>query len=62
MLPVLVYPVVLPALMAAIQLTTVVLAGEGVTGDNWVWVKVLVGFDIIFTSLAIALMEVILVG
>lgn len=62
MLPVLVYPMIIPALMAAMQLTTVLLAGEPVTGDNWVWVRLLVAFDLIFTALALALVETVLLG
>jgi heme exporter protein B len=52
----------IPVLMAAMQLTTAMLTGGGVTGDDWVWVKLLVGFDIIFTSLSLALIDVILVS
>ncbi len=62
MLPVLVYPMIIPALMAAMQLTTVLLAGEPVTGDNWLWVRLLVAFDLIFTALALALVETVLLG
>lgn len=62
MLPVLVYPMIIPALMAAMQLTTVLLAGEPVTGDNWVWVRLLVAFDLIFTALALVLVETVLLG
>jgi heme exporter protein B len=62
MLPVLVYPMLIPVLMAAMKLTTSMLTGEGVTADDWVWVKLLIGFDIIFTSLSLALIDVILVS
>lgn len=62
MLPVLVYPMIIPALMAAMQLTTVLLAGEPITGDNWLWVRLLVAFDLIFTALALALVETVLLG
>lgn len=62
MLPVLVYPMIIPALMAAMQLTTVLLAGEPVTGDNWLWVRLLVAFDLIFTALALVLVETVLLG
>jgi heme exporter protein B len=61
MLPTLVYPMLIPALMAAIQLTTVLLAGEPV-GENWIWLRVLAGFDLIFTSLAVMLVDTVLVG
>jgi heme exporter protein B len=62
MLPVLVYPMMIPALMAAMQLTTLIIIGEGVGGDDWIWFRLLVGFDIIFTSLALVLVDFILVG
>ena len=62
MLPILVYPTMIPGLMAAIQLTTSVLAGHGLGGDAEVWLRMLVGFDIIFSILAVALVETVLVG
>jgi len=62
MLPVLVYPMMIPGLMAAMQLTTVLIAGEPIAGDNMVWLRLLIGFDIIFTSLAVALVETVLVS
>jgi hypothetical protein len=48
--------------MGAMQLTTAMLGGQGIQGDDWIWVKLLVGFDIIYTSLAVALIDVILVS
>jgi heme exporter protein B len=62
MLPMLLYPMMIPALMSAMQLTTVLMAGNGITGDNWLWVRLLIGFDIIFTALAVAFVETVLVG
>lgn len=62
MLPVLVYPMMIPALMAAIRLTTVVMAGDPVGGDDQIWIRLLIVFDAIFTLLAIALVETVLVG
>ena len=62
MLPMLVYPMMIPALMAAMQLTTLLISGEPIAGGDWVWVRLLVGFDIIFTLLSVALVEVVLVG
>jgi heme exporter protein B len=61
MLPMLVYPMMIPALMAAMQLTTVLISGEPM-GDNAIWLKLLIGFDIIFTALALALVDFVLVG
>ncbi len=62
MLPVLVYPMIIPALMAAMQLTTLLLAGEPITGEQFIWLRLLVAFDIIFTALAVALVETVLLG
>jgi heme exporter protein B len=62
MLPTLIYPMMIPALMAAMRLTTVLIGGESIPDADWIWVKLLFGFDIIFTSLAVALVEVVLVG
>lgn len=62
MLPTLVYPMMIPALMAAMQLTGVLLAGSPIAGDNLVWLRLLIGFDIIFTALALGLVETVLVG
>ena len=61
MLPLLVFPITVPALMAAVQLTTTLFSGEPIRGDL-VWLQVLAGFDLIFTLLAAALVETILVG
>ena len=62
MLPTLVYPMMIPLLMGAIRLTTVLISGEAIAGDDWIWLRLLVGFDIIFTSLALLLVEVVLLG
>ena len=62
MLPLLIYPMMIPSLMAAMRLSTLLVAGEPITGDNTVWVKMLIAFDTIFTALALALVETVLVG
>ena len=62
MLPMLVYPIMIPALMAAIQLTTPLVAGQPLQGDLLNWLKLLVGFDLIYTTLALALVDTVLVG
>jgi heme exporter protein B len=62
MLPVLVYPMIIPALMAAMQLTTVLMSGQPVGSDNLIWFRLLAGFDIIFTALGLVLVETVLVG
>jgi len=62
MLPTLIYPMLIPALMGAIQLSTVLIAGEPLGPDNMIWFKLLAAFDVIFTILAVALVEIVLVG
>jgi heme exporter protein B len=61
MLPTLVYPMLIPGLMAAMRLTTQLIAGQPLAGDELVWLRLIIGFDIIFTALALALVEVVLV-
>jgi len=60
MLPMLVYPMMIPALMAAMQLTTQLLAGQPLAGDALTWLRLLIGFDIIFTALSLGLVETVL--
>jgi heme exporter protein B len=62
MLPMLVYPVLIPCLMAAMQLTTTLVSGEPIVGDQLAWLRLIVGFDIIFTSLAVLLIDTVLIG
>jgi heme exporter protein B len=61
MLPTLVYPIMIPDLIAAIQLTTPLVMGQPIAGDLMVGLRLLVAFDIIFTALALALVETVLV-
>jgi heme exporter protein B len=58
MLPTLVYPMMIPALIAAISITTNVLAGS----PPGVGIRLLVAFDIIFTLLAVVFVDTVLVG
>jgi heme exporter protein B len=62
MLPTLVYPVMIPALMAAMELTRDLLNNIPLGGDNLIWMRLLVVFDIIFTALSVALVDIVLVG
>ncbi len=58
MLPTLVYPMMIPALIAAMTLTTQLLAGDPIgTG-----LRFLIAFDIIFTLLAVVFVDTVLVG
>ncbi len=61
MLPTLVYPLMVPALMASMTLTTDLIGGVPLA-DNMIWVRVLVAFNIVFTALAVVLIDIVLVG
>jgi heme exporter protein B len=61
MLPILVYPMMIPALVGAIHLTTVLMAGQPL-GENLIWFRLLIVFDVIFTLLSFAMVEIVLVG
>lgn len=61
MLPVLLYPLMIPLLMAAMGLTTALMNGEGLGGVNNAYLRILVAFDATFTALAVYLIEYILV-
>jgi heme exporter protein B len=58
MLPTLVYPMMIPALIAAITVTTNVLAGN----PPGLGIRLLAAFDIIFTLLAVVFVDTVLVG
>ncbi len=62
MLPVIIYPLLIPLLIGAIEMTNTLLANHPFTGYEWLWAKVLLVFDIVFTSLALVLAETILVN
>jgi heme exporter protein B len=62
MLPTLVYPLMIPALMAAMKLTTDLLAGTPINSDNVFGLKLLAGFDFIFTALSVMMIDTVLVG
>jgi len=62
MLPILVYPLLIPVLMAAMTLTTDLISGTPLGGDNLIWMRVLVAFNAIFTMLTVVFIDVVLVG
>ena len=62
MLPTLVYPLLIPALMAAMTLTSDLLAGTPLGPGNMIWLRVLAGFDFIYTILAVVFIDIVLVG
>ena len=44
------------------RLTVVLITGEPIAGDLLTWLKLLVGFDVIFTAVSLLLVETVLVG
>ncbi len=61
MLPVIFYPMLIPALLGAIQITTTLLTTGSVGADNEAWLRLLAGCGIIFTALGVTLIDFILV-
>jgi heme exporter protein B len=57
MLPLILLPISLPALLAMVQATTGVLTGEA---DPLLWIKMLAGYCIIFTTVCVLLFETVL--
>lgn len=57
MLPLLLFPLAIPAMLAMVQATTLVLTGEGSAS---MWLKILAGYDVVFTVASLVLFEVVL--
>jgi len=57
LLPLILFPIFIPALLAMVQATGSILTGES---DPALWIKLLVGYDIIFTTVSLLLFDVIL--
>jgi len=62
MLPVIVYPLLIPLLIAAIEITKTLFANQAITAYELLWGRVLLVFDVVFTALALALADTILVN
>ena len=62
MLPILNFPILIPALLAAMQLTSSLVAGKPITADSDSWLKMLIGFDVMYTSVSVFLVEIVLVS
>jgi len=62
MLPVLLYPILIPLLIGAMGTTTALMSGDPtVAADNLPSLRLLIGFDAIYTALALYLIEFILI-
>lgn len=57
LVPLMLFPVSVPALLAVVQATTSVITGEF---DTSLWVRLLFGFDVIFTTICILLFGYVL--
>jgi heme exporter protein B len=57
LLPLILFPITVPALLAMVQATSGILTGEF---DPGLWIKMLAGYDIIFLTLCLLLFETIL--
>jgi heme exporter protein B len=62
MLPMLIYPIMIPCLLGAIELTAALVAGKPIQGDLLLGLRLIVGFDVIYTALASVLVETVLMG
>jgi heme exporter protein B len=56
MLPLLLFPISIPAILAMVQATTAILNGEGAR----VWMALLVSYDLVFTTVCLLLFETVL--
>ena len=57
LLPLILFPIFIPALLAMVQSTTSILTGEG---DPALWIRLLFGYDVIFTTVSLLLFDVVL--
>jgi heme exporter protein B len=56
LLSLILFPIFIPALLAMVQATTAILTGES---DPGLWIKLLLGYDIIFTTVSLLLFDVV---
>ena len=62
MLPILNFPILIPALLGAMTLTNILVGGKPITEANDTWLKMLFGFDLMYTTVSVFLVETVLVG
>jgi heme exporter protein B len=56
LLSLILFPIFIPALLAMVEATTAILTGESEPG---LWIRLLVGYDIVFTTVSLLLFDVI---
>ncbi|WP_317891703.1 heme exporter protein CcmB [Acidicapsa acidisoli] len=59
LLPLILFPIFLPALLAMVQSVKTILTGDG-SDPSLVWIKMLGGYDIIFTTISLLLFDTVL--
>ncbi len=57
LLPLILFPIYIPALLAMVLAITAILTGEN---DPSLWIRLLLGYDIIFTTVSLLLFDVVL--
>jgi heme exporter protein B len=57
MLPLLLFPIAVPAMLCVVQATTLILTGEA---SPSMWLKLLAGYDVVFTTASLLLFPVVL--
>jgi heme exporter protein B len=62
MLPMLTYPILVPALIGAMRLTAGLVLGKPISGDDTAWLRMLIGFDVMYTAASLVLVDTVLVG
>lgn len=59
MLPLLLFPITIPALLSMVEATTTILVGDPVTSAKF-WIVLLATYDVVFTTACLALFETVL--
>ncbi len=62
MLPTLIYPLLIPCLMAAMTLTSDLIGGVPIQSSNILWIQLLIAFDLIFTAVAVTMIDTVVLG
>ena len=57
LLPLLLFPIFIPALLGMVQASTAILVGDA---DPTLWIKLLAGYDVIFTTASVLLFPIVL--
>ncbi len=61
LLPLILFPIMIPVVLAAVQLTLAVMAGESLlAGDAAMWLRVLLAYDVVFLVVPFLLFEYLL--